>query len=70
MIEGSGSDVADGGIITALVDPKSTATAILRLLRSPDLRNSMGMVIRDRVQREYQWQDIVERYRQFYPAYL
>lgn len=66
LIEGNKPGEPHGGIITALVDPEATAAALLRLLRHPDLRASMGEVMRARVHADYDWSVIVEQYRRIY----
>ncbi|MFA7585439.1 MAG: GT4 family glycosyltransferase PelF [Novosphingobium sp.] len=66
MLEGSGGPVRAGGIITALVDPDATASAILRLVRQPELRTGMGKVLQDRVLTSYDWAGIVEQYGKLY----
>lgn len=67
MIEG-GRGEAHAGIVTALVDPASTAGAILRLLRNQPLRAAMGEAMRNRVHRDYEWAGIVAQYQEIYAS--
>ncbi|MFC3174625.1 GT4 family glycosyltransferase PelF [Novosphingobium bradum] len=64
LLEGSSGSA--GGVITALVDPEATANAMVRLLRDPELRHSMGEAMRERVRRDYDWSGIVAQYRDLY----
>jgi glycosyltransferase involved in cell wall biosynthesis len=49
------------GIVVPREDPVSTAEAILRLIRDPQLRASMGEAGRSRVQDRYSWESCVDR---------
>ncbi|MCW1381896.1 GT4 family glycosyltransferase PelF [Novosphingobium sp. KCTC 2891] len=66
LIEGTSPGARHGGIITALVDPEATSTALLRLLRDPALRAEMGQAMQDRVHADYDWSGIVAQYRRIY----
>ena len=66
LIEGTAANPAAGGIITALVDPESTAAAIALLVEDAGLRAQMGEIMRERVHREYDWRGIVAQYRDIY----
>jgi glycosyltransferase involved in cell wall biosynthesis len=69
LIEGRNPAIdRPGGIVTALVDPEDTAAAILRLLRDPELRSSMGEVMRKRVMSHYDRSAIVAEYRSIYQS--
>lgn len=55
-----------GGIVTELVNPEETASAVLTLLRDPPRRRAMGEALRERVIRDYNRETIIARYRQIY----
>lgn len=66
MIEGRGADSAHGGIITPLVNPEATASAIVRLLQDPDTRRAMGQTMQARVTADYEHGTIIAAYRDLY----
>lgn len=67
MLEGRGDhDNRAGGIITALVNPKATADAVMRLARDAVLRADMGASLRHRVRRDYNYENVVAEYRRLY----
>lgn len=69
LIEGRhpGADRA-GGIVTELVSPDGTASAILSLLRDPSTRRAMGEALRERVTDHYDRDSIIAEYRKIYTA--
>jgi glycosyltransferase involved in cell wall biosynthesis len=67
LVEGrSGASEAPGGIVTPLVDPNATATAIVQLLRDGRLRKRMGRALRARVLADFDYSKIVDQYRRLY----
>ena len=66
------SVVNDGvdGLLVPLDDPASLSLALLRLLKSPDLRRQMGRAGRDKVRRRYTWEVITPLWRQVYERVL
>ncbi len=66
MIEGRGPGEAHGGIVTPLVDPAATASAIETLLANPSRRRAMGAALRARVIRDYDHDTIISAYRNLY----
>jgi glycosyltransferase involved in cell wall biosynthesis len=61
-----GIGVADGVDVLLADTAHDFAAQILRLLRSPDLRSSLGRAGRSLVEREYAWSDIVGRLERVY----
>lgn len=71
MIEGrGGGDAAHGGIVTPLVDPTATASAIARLIGDPALRTRMGEALRQRVIRDYDHDAIIGAYGALYARHI
>ncbi|HJT41312.1 MAG TPA: GT4 family glycosyltransferase PelF [Sphingobium sp.] len=66
MIEGRDDRLGPGGIITELVNPDDTASAILRLLREPSTRRAMGEALKERVIKDYDRESIIAEYRKIY----
>lgn len=66
MIEGRSPGAPHGGIVTPLVNPEATATAIIRLLQDPALRDAMGRTMQARVARDYEHDTIIDAYRACY----
>ncbi|MDF8335531.1 GT4 family glycosyltransferase PelF [Novosphingobium cyanobacteriorum] len=67
MIEGpSGAEGECGGLVTPLVNPDATAEAIMRILKTPGLRDRMGEALRRRVIRDYDHGTIMRTYRDLY----
>jgi glycosyltransferase involved in cell wall biosynthesis len=66
------SIVSDGvdGILVPADDPVSLASALLRLLKSPDLRQRLGQAGREKVLRHYTWDAILPRWREVYRRVL
>lgn len=67
LIEGRNPGVdVPGGIVTELVNPDDTASAILSLLRDPPTRRAMGEALRERVTSDYDRDTIIAQYRKIY----
>jgi glycosyltransferase involved in cell wall biosynthesis len=66
------SIVSDGvdGILMAPGDSASLSTALLRLLRSPDLRRDMGQAGQQKVRERYTWETVASRWRDVYEQAL
>jgi len=68
MLEGTSVDrvLGPGGIITRVGAAEETAAALVRLVKSPDLRRRMGQAGRTRVRASYTKSRLVEAYRGLY----
>ncbi len=67
MIEGrGGTDSQHGGIVTPLVNPTATAAGILAIAGDPEMRRTMGGILRERVSRDYDHDTIIGSYRTLY----
>lgn len=66
------SVVSDGvdGILSPVNDPVSLSHALLRLLKSPDLRHQLGQAGREKVLRRYTWEIVTARWREVYERVL
>lgn len=66
------SIVSDGvdGILVPVDDPVSLSLALLRLLKSPDLRHRLGVAGREKVRRRYTWGTVMPRWRNVYERVL
>ena len=66
------SVVSDGvdGILTPVNDPACLSLALLRLLKSPDLRHQLGQAGREKVLRRYTWEIVTSRWRGVYERVL
>jgi len=66
------SIVSDGvdGILVPVNDPASLGLALLRLLKSPDLRHQLGQAGREKVLRRYTWEVVTPRWREIYECVL
>jgi glycosyltransferase involved in cell wall biosynthesis len=60
----------DSGLLVPAKDPKALASAILRLLRDPELARRMGEAARLRVQTEFTLERMVQRMEQLYADLL
>jgi glycosyltransferase involved in cell wall biosynthesis len=66
------SVVSDGedGILVPVDAPVSLSEALLRLLKSPDLRRQLGQAGREKVLRRYTWEIVTPRWRGVYERVL
>lgn len=58
------------GLLVPEADATALAAAIVQLLQSPEQRNQMGRAARDRIERELNWNNMTERFEQFYAQAL
>jgi glycosyltransferase involved in cell wall biosynthesis len=61
--------LGNGGVITPLMSPESTASAILKLLKDPDFYKSCSQCIEERIQTYYQYDQEHAKYRSLYAQY-
>ncbi|HOQ89417.1 MAG TPA: glycosyltransferase, partial [Candidatus Hydrogenedentes bacterium] len=56
--------IVDGetGLLVPPGDPRCLAEAIARLLSDPNIRNSMGIAGRQRVEEHYDWHAVIRRH--------
>jgi glycosyltransferase involved in cell wall biosynthesis len=66
------SVVSDGvdGLLVPVADAASLGQALLRLLRSPALRQRLGQAGRQKVQQRYTWEIVTRRWREVYERVL
>ena len=66
------SVVSDGsdGILVPVDDPSSLGLALLRLLKSPDLRHRLGQAGREKVLHRYTWEIVTALWREVYERVL
>jgi glycosyltransferase involved in cell wall biosynthesis len=71
-LPGVRANVIDGttGLVVPPADANALASAIDRLLRSPEYRRSLGGHARLRVEREYRWEPLIEQLDRIYEAVL
>lgn len=71
-VGGTPEVVVDGvtGILVPPRDPDALAEAILRLLRDPDLRRSMGQAARARIEQHFSIEETVRRTEELYTTLL
>ncbi len=73
LLEGASAEdqvLGYSGIITPVSSPDMTAAALVQLWRDPALRQNMGEIGRERVQRFYRQDDLYAAYRALYQSYL
>lgn len=66
IILGAGDGLGSAGFVTSVGSATETASALLTLARSPDLRARMRAAGRERVRRFYDHEDMIARYQGIY----
>lgn len=65
-LPGEDMDLGRCGVVTKLMNPEETAAALVELACKPELRAEMGRIGRERVDRYYQFEDVMRKYRELF----